>query len=292
MKPMLAATATVADIEALLAKGPLIATPKLDGIRCLVEDGKLLSRSLKPIPNRFINEQLCDPWLEGLDGELMIGSGLNFQETTSGVMRESGEPNFSYWVFDMHDTNWSYLERVTHLQEGLRAHARVHLVPRFDIVNRHDLGVVETKVLESGFEGLILRHPDGRYKFGRSTVKEAGMLKLKRFEDSEAVIVGYEAEMENTNPKMTNELGRSKRSSAKGGMVAKDTLGNLLLEDPKHGWKFSLGSGFDDKTAAELWARRDTLIGCLAKYKFFPIGVKDAPRFPVFLGIRDPRDMS
>src|SRR3990167_8829694 len=87
MKPMLAATATVGEIQTLLTKGPLIATPKLDGIRCLIKDGRLYSRSLKPIPNQFIRATLEDrPELNGLDGELMIGAPgdpAQFQLTTS-----------------------------------------------------------------------------------------------------------------------------------------------------------------------------------------------------------------
>ena len=297
MKPMLAATATVGEIQTLLTKGPLIATPKLDGIRCLIKDGRLYSRSLKPIPNQFIRATLEDrPELNGLDGELMIGAPgdpAQFQLTTSGVMRERGEPDFTYWVFDRHDLNIGYAARLAELISlHQAAPPNIKVVPWSPIENLEDLLLYEALKLDEGYEGLIFRHPDRPYKYGRSTLREAGMLKLKRFEDSEAVIVGYEAEMENTNAKKTNELGRSKRSSAKAGMVAKDTLGNLLLHDPIKGWSFSLGSGFDDATAAELWADKDDLIGKLVKYKFFPIGVKDGPRFPVFLGIRDPRDLS
>ena len=53
-KPMLAAT--VADRSKL--RFPYLASPKLDGIRCLVLNGEVLSRSFKPIRNRFIQVQL------------------------------------------------------------------------------------------------------------------------------------------------------------------------------------------------------------------------------------------
>ena len=38
---------------------PVLATPKLDGIRCLKIGGKALTRSFKPISNRFARE-----WIE------------------------------------------------------------------------------------------------------------------------------------------------------------------------------------------------------------------------------------
>ena len=41
----------------------------------------------------------------------------------------------------------------------------------------------------------------------------------------------------------------------------------------------------------ELWKDRANLVGKFIKYKFFPSGSKDRPRFPVWLGFRDKIDM-
>jgi DNA ligase 1 len=46
-KPMLAVDC--GDVNAL--RFPLFASPKLDGVRAVVMNGGLMSRSLKPIPN-------------------------------------------------------------------------------------------------------------------------------------------------------------------------------------------------------------------------------------------------
>ena len=46
-KPMLASP-----MELEHVRWPMYASVKLDGIRAVVRDGKLLSRSLKPIPNK------------------------------------------------------------------------------------------------------------------------------------------------------------------------------------------------------------------------------------------------
>ena len=70
-KPMLAETCEDADRAAL--PFPLYATPKIDGLRCLVIDGVATSRSLKPIPNRFVQSVLGTHLLDGLDGELVVG---------------------------------------------------------------------------------------------------------------------------------------------------------------------------------------------------------------------------
>ena len=46
--PMLASTYTGEDL-----KFPVLVTPKIDGVRAIKLNGKLVSRSLKQIPNSF-----------------------------------------------------------------------------------------------------------------------------------------------------------------------------------------------------------------------------------------------
>ena len=132
-----------------------------------------------------------------------------------------------------------------------------------------------------------MRAPDGLYKTGRATSKGGELLKLKRFLDSEAEIEGTEEEMFNGNAAETNELGRTKRSTAKDGLVGKGTMGALRVRDVSTGVRFSIGTGF---TAAE--RREDWRSGDIVKYKYFPVGIKDAPRHPVYLGRRHPADIS
>ena len=83
---------------------PYLASPKLDGIRCIVLDGVPVSRSLKIIPNKHIQQLLSLPALNGLDGELIIGSPTAedaFRATTTVVMSHAKEvADFVYWVFD------------------------------------------------------------------------------------------------------------------------------------------------------------------------------------------------
>ena len=89
IKPMLA---TEADFNKL--RYPVCAQPKLDGIRVVIKNGVVYSRSLKPIPNKHI--QALFRHLDGLDGELIVGNPTAhdvFQKTTSGVMSKEGEPD-------------------------------------------------------------------------------------------------------------------------------------------------------------------------------------------------------
>ena len=136
----------------------------------------------------------------------------------------------------------------------------------------------------------MLRRPDGLYKLGRSTLKEGILLKLKRFIDEEFEIVGFEERMHNGNEATRDELGHTKRSSHQENKTGRGDLGALTLKFGEA--TFNCGTGFDDALRAEIWANRDSYLGKFAKVKHFAIGAKDLPRFPVYLGMRDEKDMS
>ncbi|MCX6877329.1 MAG: hypothetical protein NTW21_26500 [Verrucomicrobia bacterium] len=94
-KPMLASKCERPD----LLPFPVLATPKLDGIRYLKLGGKALTRSFKPISNRFAREWIEANLPDGLDGELMLRGGT-FNETTSAIGARDGQPDFVFHVFD------------------------------------------------------------------------------------------------------------------------------------------------------------------------------------------------
>jgi len=292
-KPML--SATVEDATALTF--PLYATPKIDGIRCLLVDGgascqnRPVTRSLKDIPNRFIREVLATRLPLGLDGELWIHSASTFGEVSSAVMSRDGEPNFSFYVFDWFNQPGSYLERTEKLKTfSRRWPAWCQVLTPIQIRSAAALATYEERQLRGVHEGVMLRRGDSPYKHGRSTLREGYLMKLKRFTDSEARVVGFKERMHNDNALGTDNLGHAKRSSHKANMEPMGTLGSLVCQTFS-GVEFEIGTGFDDAQRALIWDQRGSYIGKLAKFKHQPFGAKDAPRIPVFLGFRSKEDM-
>lgn len=292
MKPMLAGS--IKDLKDI--KYPVLCTPKIDGIRCLTFHDGAKSRKLKPIPNSYIQSKLTNLNIPGLDGELIVPGAENFGVTSSAVMRESGKPNFVYRVFDVHnvDRTYGYVKRLEILaaridnlsEDELNWVSPLLPIAIFDMVA---LLKYEKKCLEAGYEGIMIRSEHGPYKEGRSTVREGYLLKLKRFEDSEAKVIGFKEWLENTNKLEYDALGHAKRSSAKVGKIPKGSLGALLVS--WKGFEVEIGTGYTDSQRDQLWAQRDSLVGRIVKFKYQPVGAKDKPRFPVFLGFRDKRDM-
>jgi DNA ligase 1 len=286
-KPLLAV-----EYECEFHKGyfPLLATPKIDGVRFIMVNGAPLTRSFKPIPNEHING-LLRALPDGCDGEITVGE--TFQSTTSAVMSKKGEPTFKVWLFDfVKDLSTPYFQRVEDLA-GLRFECQFEvekLIPT-QVNNLEELLTLEELFLSKGFEGVMLRKPDGKYKCGRSTAKEAILLKKKIFTDSEAVIIGFVEEQMNTNEAFINETGHTARSTHKANQIGKESLGAFVAIDFHSGVPVKIGSGFTASQRQEFWVNRDLFLGKLVKYKYFPFGIKVAPRHPVFIGFRNPLDL-
>jgi len=254
MKPMFAVKADLGKL-----RYPLMVSAKLDGIRAVVKDGEVLSKSMKHIRNEHVQRIFKD--LHGVDGELIVGDILAedaFQVTTSGVMTKLGEPDVKFYVFDRWDLEGSFEERIKHLPEGLN----VILVEQVIVNNYEELMEEYQRLVKMGYEGAMLRDPTKPYKFGTATVNSQELLKMKPFEDAEFEVVG---------------------------LVPANTLGALVVryEDTT----FEVGTGFTKKQRKEIWENRLTLVGSLAKVRYQKTGMKDLPRFPSFQGFRDKSDM-
>jgi len=290
MKPMLAGTVGANTVIPF----PVFASPKIDGIRAIVQDSSLLTRRLLPVPNYYIYSALSISSFNGLDGELVVGpinSPDTYRVTLSGVMTRAGAPLATFWVFDRWDNPGQFMYRRDFLPRKtltLGGGLTIRTLKQEIINNADELLAYEQRMLAQGFEGVMLRRTDGKYKFGRSTPDEFLLMKLKRFQDSEAKIIGLVEQVHNANVATINELGYTKRSSHKANRIPKGTTGALQVRDLKTGVMFEIGTGMDDATRAAFWKKPP--IGKICKYKFQPHGIKDKPRFPVFLGLRDRRD--
>lgn len=290
MKPMLSAVATSYSL-----RYPMMVSPKLDGVRCLIIDGVAMSRSMKPIPNLYVQKLFGKKEFNGLDGELIVGPANAkdaYRQTMIGVMTKEGKPNAKFHVFDDYLALGSFKRRLEHVQDRLFRHwEHLKIVQHFHVRDTDELFKHENRFVENGYEGLMIRCPTGPYKHGRSTETEGYLLKLKRFADGDAKIEAVQQFMSNKNEAKINALGHLERSSHKANKVAREKLGALNVSDLKTGVVFQIGSGFTEADRVKLWKDRKKLIGQIVTYKYQPAGGKDKPRFPVFIGFRHKEDM-
>lgn len=299
-------------VDTSLLNYPLIATTKYDGVYALVKDGQLLGRSLKPIKNKQIAEILSQPEFEGFVGELCYGSKLNIQElcrtTTSHVSShdKEWEDGFTWMLFDYaHEDviHLPYIERLDVLKERLYEALgelsntkqynhlnNIQVAPQVVCTSSSDVDELYNNNVDNGYEGIILRSPNGEWKNGRNSPKQDLFLRMKPSSDSEFVITGVVEALQNNNVATTNELGYTERSSHQENKVGKGMIGAFTGIDVESGILITVGAG--KLTHSErVEAFENPPIGSVAKYRSMTSGVKDLPRFPRFISYRDITDL-
>lgn len=271
---------------------PCYGSPKIDGIRALGVGSRLLSRTLKPIPNAFTQMRFAD--CNGLDGELVVGSATDpncMQNTSSGVMAKKGEPDVTFYVFDRWDMHRDaeYEERLASLSSG---NYNVVILKQKLLLCQQDLDEFEAECIALGYEGIMTRKPKGKYKYGRSTTNEGGLTKVKRFSHSEARIVGYEELMHNDNESYKNELGKWVRPSHAEYKRESGMLGAYWVHNPEWPGKFKIScASMTHAQRVWAWNNREETIGDITRFKWFNHGIKDVPRHGIWAGFRHNDDL-
>lgn len=298
-RPLLACE-TPEDLNSLKSHFPMYASYKIDGIRAIVLNGTLVSRTMKTIPSKFA-QQFAVPELEGLDGELLASKPVGptiYHDTYSVVMTHGSMESMNYWIFDTINDDAPYIFRLERLRQRVIKYSNDYPdrpCPQFlEQVEVHSVDHIlelEYRALSLGHEGLIVRRADAPYKYGRSTLREGYLVKIARTLNSEAVIIGMEELMHNDNPQETSALGLAKRSSHVANLRPSGMMGALSVVDVKTNVGFKIGTGFDQALREQIWKMPEHYIGKIVKYKYKPYGVKELPRQPSFLGFRDPIDM-
>jgi DNA ligase-1 len=300
-KPMLAAndSPVVKDMQY-----PVLASPKTDGIRCMLHPDKgVVARSFKDIPNKFVHRTLTalmagTPDTRGLDGELATYTDGNLDEfsTVSGnIMRSDGEPDFKLHVFDWFlNIDAPFNVRIANATAFVRSAASQYLlpVPHVIIRNADELEALKLIHIAEGHEGTMTRHPEAPYKAGRSTLKQGWLLKHKGWATAEGTVIGYEELLVNENEQTINELGDKVRGSSKAGKVPGGTLGAIILHTDWGEVRLGAGKGLTRDLRDLLWSQREQNLGRFVTFKYMPYGTKYKPRLPGWVGFRDPIDMS
>ena len=321
-RPMLACNQNV-NLENI--KYPKLASTKLDGIRCLFHPQLgMVTRSLKQIPNKQLQKKfrfmvtLAEAENRIYDGEI-YAHDRTFQEITRACMTKdfSDEKTIKkligiaadercinvthYTAKLVDDMEFHCFEIISDLLQNVEfeyINNRISLLLYDKIVpvkqtfvnSADEIKLLFEKKLEEGYEGLILRDPGSPYKYGRSTLKEEYMLKVKPFETFDAHIIGVIQSTE-VNPdaeKKTNELGRSVTSKKKDDRILIQKACAFTVEYNHH--KVNVSLAMTDKEKEEVWLYRTNYIGRMIEYKGMLVGSKDVPRHPVFERFREDRE--
>lgn len=305
MKPMLASPLHEGIIKQYLeTQGPLLLSPKLDGIRGIVRNGVVYGRSNKPLPNKYIQHMLSGSLYNHLDGELIVGSpneGDVYKRAYSGVMTKIGEPNFTFFVFDyLENGELPYIDRYKKLAMfDITSLSFIRPLPQKMVSSFAQVLDFEQWCLENGYEGCMARRPNVPHREGKvqqknPTEQSLLLMKVKREEDVDVQIHSCYEALENKNEAFINELGRTERSTHQENRVGMDTLGGFYVIYQGEPTKCAPGK-FSHKERKEIWERwksdPESLKKEFIKMRHFGYGADKKPRFPRALDFRGVEDM-
>jgi ATP-dependent DNA ligase len=247
---------------------PCFTQRKLDGVRCVAMPGRgLFSRQRKPFPHlEHILEEInaIDPTII-LDGEL-YSTTLHFQEIVSLVKRIAQKPGdaekmrqIEFHVYDM-ITPQPYAARHDALKRLFQKRFRhLKLVETRACRSEEEMKEQHAQFVAEGYEGIMLRTPNGTYKGTRST----DLLKYKEFFDDEFEITGY-----------------------KEGEGLEEGCVIWIAKIPS-GAEFSCRPRGSREERTELYQAGDSYIGKQLTVRYQELTPDGIPRFPVGIAIRD-----
>jgi len=227
---------------------------KLDGIRARWNGRQLISRGGKIFiaPAWFVWNFPDRP----LDGELWMGRG-RYEDVVSVVRKQKpdeGWKNVKFMVFDLPAHRGSFTERVEAMQY-VAATPYIKVIEQFRVDSNKTLMQKLDDIAKQGGEGLMLHRQTAFYHSGRSD----DLLKLKPFEDAEAVVIGYKP-------------GKGKNTGLMGAIKVRTDNGK----------EFYIGSGF-----TQLQRKNPPLLGSLVTYRYQGFTQAGIPRFAVYIRQRN-----
>lgn len=297
-------------VEAQLKEdGYLIMQPKWDGFRMLHTGEMAMSRSGKPLANSALQSFVRDnPRFAGMDGEVFPGHHYHpeaFREGMSEIRSGGGSGDIMIVAYDYYTQGtFNYPARRNHLEaafglsvdkpvvcahpEGLY-NVHILLCPQIEVRSLDEIYAEEARLLALKFEGGILRRWNRQYKFGRATALGGELVKVKRRESYDAIVIGYEERLQNGNEAKTSELGYTTRSAHQENLIPTGMLGALrirIVNGPLEGVEQKVGvfRGLSHTDLRTLWESKETLEGRYLEVSVDPAtGGYDAARCPVFL---------
>ena len=290
-KPTLAATLPIdpatGDFDYSLIPFPVYASPKEDGFRAMVQRSVLVSRNGLPVRNKELQARYGRKEYEGLDGELTDGppNGEDVFHRTSKIVTKADADasdvrfNIIDYMAQQNSVPFDLGQRISVLRANYRSDMCTYAIPQTPIETVRQLKAFEQQCLKQGFEGVMLRRADqGVYpqkpgKENRSTLREFYLVRMKRFEQADAIIVVVHPLKHNANEERT---GAGKRSSKKAGMVVDASrVGSATLRDCTSGKEFDTTIGAE---RLRTWKGWPSAIGKKVSYKYQVCGTVDKPR--------------
>lgn len=201
-------------------------------------------------------------------------------------------PELKFWIFDYHDpegVNLNFMDRWNIVTSNIIDEAATHSdLITFSSID--ELEYIYEEALENGWEGLVIVRKDSLYKYGKDTIKNDAIFKMKddnRIHDGQILRIEESSLIKEGVERTKNELGRSVTSKKKEDRKPSGKAGGfwVLYE----GEEFKVGlKGFNDDEKREIWDNPGDYIGEWFRYNASPpVKIGGKPRHAYFKEWRD-----
>lgn len=247
---------------------PCDVSAKLDGVRCIAEHKHptitMTSRGGKQyeVPYHLHVELMMLAEATGInifDGEL-YKHGRALQDIVSSIKKHNEDTgSLEYWVFDIpSEKPWKErqddLARLHQFATDLSLE-HIKFVLNVRVQDEAEARLMMNHYLERGFEGMMLRNPDGAYRFNH---RSPDLMKWKDFYDLEAKVID----------------------------VTRDKLDEgVLMCEMQDGKTFECK--MRGKHVYRAYASMRTLIGAWITVRYQQFTNDGIPQFPVGVGVRE-----
>ena len=248
------------DKESRKVEYPCNVQPKLDGMRALYNNGKLISRQGKLIPTMghlLLELKDCNVTL---DGEL-YAHGESFQENMRLIKRyrEGRTEKVCYHVYDIVEPNMAFDDRYALLRDivsQLKTNL-IRLVPCTVVYDEEEIKTEHKYNLSNEYEGSIVRWGMDGYKIGG---RSSSLLKYKDFQDVTAQVIDVVPQ----DARPTHAM-----------LICGNEMG-VFSATPK--------VSFSERE--QMLTDRETWIGKTVEIRYFEETESGLPRFPIMVGER------
>lgn len=249
---------------------PVLVQPKIDGLRVRWDASRgFWTSGGKPFIEA-VTAHIHFPTdvLAGVvvDGELVLPAPYTFQDTVSAAKRFNIEtsPLLRFSVFDYYiPDNPGVIASVRLSRTREMAFPGTVPVPYYLVHSWEELKARHDEFVAAGYEGTIVRLPDGVYEIGK---RSHYVLKYKDFVDAEFRIIDI--------------IDGKGKEEGVASLIC-------VTEEGKH-FKSSINASLEERR--RIFQNREEFLGRLAKVRYQNWTDEGKPRFPKVLSIRD-RDL-
>lgn len=246
-------------------KFPCYVQPKLNGVRCIYQRDKFISRKGKEYTTlNHLSTELKALGITMPDGEIYV-HGMAFQEIIRRVKKDRGVKTqaLEYWIYDQVNAK-TFEDRTLEIDiafgKNKKKIVKLKYVETFLVNSKEEIKQWHDKFVQQGFEGIIIRNIAGLYKVKH---RSQDLQKYKEFFDAEFEIVSYHE-----------------------GTGTDD--GTVIFEvKTKKGQVFSVRPRGTHEVRAEYLEDINIIIGKELTVRYQNLSEEGIPIFPVGISIRD-----